>query len=120
MKHSAELDKLGLKYYKKIGYLPCDRQAESVSKTLEYSYDDWCISQVAKAMGHQEDYINYHQRAHHFENVFDASTGFMRGKTIGRNWLTPFDPKENSAYSEGNAYQYMFVPHDVDGQNLRR
>ncbi|MCX6219365.1 MAG: GH92 family glycosyl hydrolase [Bacteroidia bacterium] len=115
MKHSAELDKLGLKYYKKIGYLPCDRQGESVSKTLEYSYDDWCISQVAQAMGQLEDYINYHQRAHHYENVFDASTGFMRGKTIGRNWLTPFDPKENSAYSEGNAYQYMFVPHDVDG-----
>jgi len=115
MKHSAELDKLGLKYYKKIGYLPYDRQGESVSKTLEYSYDDWCISQVAKSMGQQEDYLNFHQRAHHWENVFDASTGFMRGKAMDRSWLTPFDPKINSAYSEGNAYQYMFVPHDVDG-----
>ena len=115
MKHSAELDKLGLKYYKQIGYLPCDRQGESVSKTLEYSYDDWCISQVALAMGQQEDYLKYHQRAHHYENVFDASTGFMRGKLMNRSWLKPFDPKVNSAYSEGNAYQYMFVPHDVDG-----
>jgi predicted alpha-1,2-mannosidase len=115
MKHSAELDKLGLKYYKQIGYLPCDRQGESVSKTLEYCYDDWCISQVAKAMKFEDDYLVYHQRAHNFENVFDSSTGFMRGKTFGRNWLTPFDPKVNSAYSEGNAYQYMFVPHDVDG-----
>jgi len=115
MKHSAELDKLGLKYYKKIGYLPYDRQGESVSKTLEYSYDDWCISQVALAMGEQEDYLTYHQRAHHYENVFDVSTGFMRGKAMDRSWLKPFDPKVNSAYSEGNAYQYMFVPHDVDG-----
>lgn len=115
MKHSAELDKLGLKYYKQIGYLPCDRQGESVSKTLEYCYDDWCISQVAKAMKQEDDYRYYHQRAHNYENVFDTSTGFMRGKTIGRKWLTPFDPKVNSAYSEGNAYQYMFVPHDIDG-----
>ncbi len=115
MKHSAELDKLGLKYYKQIGYLPCDRQGESVSKTLEYCYDDWCISQVAKAMKFEDDYTVFHQRAHNYENVFDASTGFMRGKTFKRSWLKPFDPKVNSAYSEGNAYQYMFVPHDVDG-----
>jgi len=115
MKHSAELDKLGLKYYKEIGYLPYDHQGESVSKTLEYSYDDWCISRVALAMGQKEDYKVYHQRAHNFENVFDKSTGFMRGKALDRSWLAPFDPKENSAYSEGNAYQYMFVPHDVDG-----
>jgi len=115
MKHSAELDKLGLKYYKQMGYLPYDRQGESVSKTLEYSYDDWCISLVALAMGQQEDYLRYHQRAHNYENVFDPSTGFMRGKAMDRSWLKPFDPKVNSAYSEGNAYQYMFVPHDVDG-----
>jgi putative alpha-1,2-mannosidase len=117
MKHSAELDKLGLKYYKQIGYLPSDRQGESVSKTLEYCYDDWCISQVAKAMKMEDDYRIYNQRAHNYENVFDTSTGFMRGKTISRSWLTPFDPKKNSAYSEGNAYQYMFVPHDIDGLN---
>lgn len=115
MKHSAGLDKLGLKYYRQIGYLPCDRQGESVSKTLEYCYDDWCISRVAHAMGRQEDYLEFHQRAHYYENVFDATTGFMRGKTFDRKWLTPFDPKINSAYSEGNAYQYMFVPHDVEG-----
>lgn len=115
MKHSAGLNKLGLKYYRQIGYLPCDRQGESVSKTLEYCYDDWCISQVAQAMGNQDDYQEFHQRAHYYENVFDASTGFMRGKTFTRKWLSPFDPKVNSAYSEGNAYQYMFVPHDVDG-----
>jgi len=115
VKHSAELDKLGLKYYKKIGFLPCDRQGESVSKTLEYCYDDWCISQMAKEMDSKDDYFTYHQRAHNYENVFDSSTGFMRGKKMDRTWLTPFDPLVNSAYSEGNAYQYMFVPHDAAG-----
>ncbi|MDP2337028.1 MAG: GH92 family glycosyl hydrolase [Bacteroidota bacterium] len=115
IKHSAELDKLGLKYYKKIGFLPADRQGESVSKTLEYCYDDWCISQMAKEMGKKDDYSEFHQRAHNYTNVFDPSTGFMRGKNIDRSWLEPFDPLVNSAYSEGNAYQYLFVPHDVDG-----
>jgi predicted alpha-1,2-mannosidase len=115
MKHSAELDKLGLKYYKQIGFLPCDRQGESVSKTLEYCYDDWCISQVAKVMDKHADYETYNQRAHYWENVFDPSVGFVRGKSYNREWLAPFDPTVNSAYSEGNAYQYMYVPHDVDG-----
>lgn len=115
IKHSAELDKLGLKYYKKIGYLPFDRQGESVSKTLEYCYDDWCISQMAKAIDRKSDYQTFHQRAHNWENVFDPLVGFMRGKSFSRNWMSPFDPLVNSAYSEGNAYQYMYVPHDVDG-----
>lgn len=115
MKHSAEMDKLGLKYYKQIGFLPFDRQGESVSKTLEYCYDDWCISQVAKTMNKPEDYETYQHRAHYWENVFDKSVGFVRGKSYDRQWLAPFDPTVNSAYSEGNAYQYLYVPHDIDG-----
>ena len=115
VKHSAELEKSGLKYYKEIGYLPYDRQAESVSKTLEYSYNDWCISQMAKEMGSKEEFKWYHQRAHFYKNVFDKTSGFMRGKSLDRKWLEPFDPLKNSAYSEGNAYQYMFVPHDTEG-----
>ncbi len=115
IKHSAEMDKLGLKYYKQIGFLPFDRQGESASKTLEYCYDDWCIAQMAKAMNKPEDYEIYNQRAHYWENVFDPSVGFMRGKSYHCEWLSPFDPAVNSAYSEGNAYQYMYVPHDVDG-----
>jgi hypothetical protein len=115
MKACAEMDRLGLKYYKKIGFLPFDRQGESVSKTLEYCYDDWCIAQVAKEMGKKTDYDEFHQRAYYWENVFDPSVGFVRGKSYSREWLTPFDPTVNSAYSEGNAYQYMYVPHDVDG-----
>jgi predicted alpha-1,2-mannosidase len=115
MKACAEMDRLGLKYYKQIGFLPFDRQGESVSKTLEYCYDDWCIAQVARAMGKQADYDEFHQRAHYWENVFDPAVGFVRGKSYSHEWLAPFDPTVNSAYSEGNAYQYMYVPHDVDG-----
>ncbi|MEN8157458.1 MAG: GH92 family glycosyl hydrolase [Bacteroidota bacterium] len=115
VKHTAELDRLGLKYYKRIGYLPCDRQGESVSKTLEYCYDDWCISQMARELEQESDYQRFLQRAHFYENVFDTSTNFMRGRRLDGKWLEPFDPLVNSAYSEGNAYQYLFVPHDVEG-----
>ena len=115
MQEIANFDRLGLKYYKQIGYLPFDKQGESVSKTLEYSYDDWCISQIAKDTGKKDDYDIFHQRAHFYENVFDTTTNFFRGKSLNRNWLAPFDPLKNSAYSEGNAYQYLYAPHDING-----
>ncbi len=115
MKEIMNMDRLGLKYYKQIGYLPYNRQGESVSKTLEYCYNDWCISQMAKALGNDEDYQTYNKRAHYYKNVFDTTTNFMRGKGLDRKWLEPFDPLKNSAYSEGNAYQYLFVPHDTEG-----
>ncbi|MEN8192805.1 MAG: GH92 family glycosyl hydrolase [Bacteroidota bacterium] len=113
MKEISQMDRLGLKYYKNHGYIPYDRQGESVSKTLEYCYNDWCISQIAKALGKEDDYDEYNVRSHFYENVFDTAAKFMRGKSYDRKWLSPFDPLINSAYSEGNAYQYMFVPHDT-------
>ncbi|MEN8202440.1 MAG: GH92 family glycosyl hydrolase, partial [Bacteroidota bacterium] len=115
IKHSAGLDRLGLEDYRTLGYIPYDRQGESVSKTLEYCYDDWCISQMAEELGEKQDYRRFLRRAHFYENVFDSSTNFMRGRGSDRRWLEPFDPLNNSAYSEGNAYQYLFVPHDMDG-----
>ena len=115
MKEIANMDRLGLKYYKQLGYIPYDRQGESVSKTLEYCYDDWCIAQMAKSMDKSGDYDYFHHRAHFYENVFDPSTNLFRGRSIDRKWLTPFNPLKNSAYSEGNAYQYIYVPHDIDG-----
>ncbi|MEN8117781.1 MAG: GH92 family glycosyl hydrolase [Bacteroidota bacterium] len=115
MKEIAGLDRLGLKYYKKPGYIPFDREGESVSKTLEYCYDDWCIAQFAKRIGNEDDYNTYHNRAHYYKNLFDRETNFFRGKDSERNWLKPFNPLINSAYSEGNAYQYLYAPHDVDG-----
>jgi predicted alpha-1,2-mannosidase len=116
MKHSAELDHFGLESYKKNGYIPAQDEAESVSKTLEYAYDDWCIAIMAKELGYDEDYQYYIKRAQSYKNIFDPSTGFMRAKMNGR-WFTPFDPKEvNFNYTEANSWQYSFyVPQDISG-----
>ena len=120
-------DFLGLKYYKKLGYLPFERNGESISKTLEYCYNDWCVSQVAKDLGKNEDYEYYAGRAKNYNIVFDKETKFFRGKDEKHNWYSPFNPFVNSVYSEGNAYQYLFVPQDIksliglmDGENSFR
>jgi predicted alpha-1,2-mannosidase len=116
MKSSAERDWFGLESYKKFGFVSQDLEHESVSKTLEYAYDDWCISQLAKELGDKEDYDRYILRAQNYKNVFDPSTGFMRAKING-GWYSPFDPLEvNSNYTEANCWQYNFyVPQDMDG-----
>jgi len=116
MKHSAELDHLGLDSYKKYGYIPGDQEPESVSKTLEYAYDDWCIAQMAKALGHTDDYAQFMRRAQSYKNIYDPETKFMRAKLDGR-WFGPFDPAEvNFNYTEANSWQYsFFVPQDVTG-----
>ena len=116
MKHSATRDKFGLEAYKTYGFIPVDEESESVSKTLEYAYDDWTIAQMAKAMGKTDDYKTYIQRAQYYKNVFDPETNFMRGR-FRNTWFTPFDPYEvNFNYTEANAWQYSFyVPQDVSG-----
>ncbi|NER12705.1 glycoside hydrolase family 92 protein [Leptobacterium flavescens] len=116
MKHSATRDKLGLKAYKDLGYIPVEEESESVSKTLEYAYDDWTIAQMAKAMGKTGDYENFMQRAQFYKNVFDPQTKFMRGR-IRNTWFKPFDPYEvNFNYTEANSWQYSFyVPQDING-----
>ncbi|GAA4241631.1 GH92 family glycosyl hydrolase [Winogradskyella damuponensis] len=116
MKYSATRDKFGLEAYKKYGFIPVDEESESVSKTLEYAYDDWTIAQMAKAMGKTEDYKTYIQRAQYYKNVFDPETNFMRGR-FKNTWFTPFDPYEvNFNYTEANAWQYSFyVPQDISG-----
>lgn len=116
MKHSATRDKLGLKDYKSLGFIPVEKESESVSKTLEYAYDDWSIAQMAKAMGKTEDYRTYLQRAQYYKNMYDPETKFMRGR-FRNTWFSPFDPYEvNFNYTEANAWQYSFyVPQDVSG-----
>tara|TARA_R110002111_G_scaffold49691_6_gene87459 strand:+ start:10745 stop:13678 length:2934 start_codon:yes stop_codon:yes gene_type:complete len=116
MKHSATRDKFGLEAYKKYGFIPVDEESESVSKTLEYAYDDWTIAQMAKAMGKSEDYKTYIQRAQYYKNVYDPETQFMRGR-FRNTWFAPFDPYEvNFNYTEANSWQYSFyVPQDVSG-----
>jgi len=116
MKHSANLNHLGLDVYRQLGYIPSDKEHESVSKTLEYAYDDWCIAQIAKAMGKNAEYDTFIERAQFYKNIFDPQTGFMRPKQNG-SWLTPFDPKQvDNNFTEANSWQYSFyVPQDVNG-----
>ncbi|HQI71021.1 MAG TPA: GH92 family glycosyl hydrolase, partial [Bacteroidales bacterium] len=116
MKTSAMSDDFGLKFLKQYGYIPGDKEHESVSKTLEYAYDDWCIAQMAKASGKTDDYKKFIKRAQFYKNIFDTQTGFMRPKMNGA-WQTPFDPAEVTfQYTEANAWQYSFyVPQDLSG-----
>ncbi|MEM0517772.1 GH92 family glycosyl hydrolase [Aequorivita flava] len=114
--HSAMQDKLGLKSYKEFGFIPVEEESESVSKTLEYAYDDWTIAQMAKAMGNMVEYQIYLERAQYYKNVFDPETKFMRGR-FRNTWFAPFDPYEvNFNYTEANSWQYSFyVPQDISG-----
>jgi len=119
MKASAMQDIRGTNFYREYGYIPYDKEGQSVTKTLEYAFDDWCIAQMAKSLGKQEDYKLFSERALNFVNMFDSSTGFMRAKYSNGEWKTPFDPKYSShdfsvaEYTEGNAWQHSwFVPHN--------
>ena len=116
MKHSATRDKLGLDSYKNFGFIPVEKESESVSKTLEYAYDDWTIAQMAKALGKEDDYKTYIERAQYYKNVFDPESQFMRGR-FRNTWFAPFDPYEvNFNYTEANSWQYSFyVPQDISG-----
>jgi predicted alpha-1,2-mannosidase len=116
MKHSATRDKLGLDSYKKFGFIPVEKESESVSKTLEYAYDDWTIAQMTKNLDKQEDYKTYAERAQYYKNIFDPNTQFMRGR-FRNTWFAPFDPYEvNFNYTEANSWQYSFyVPQDITG-----
>jgi predicted alpha-1,2-mannosidase len=116
MVHSADEDRFGLAAYKRDGFIDASVEAEGVSRTLEYAYDDWTIAQLAKRLGRQEDVQRFLRRSQSWKHVFDPSTGFMRGRVEGF-WMTPFDPAEvNNHYTEANAWQYsFFVPHDVAG-----
>jgi len=116
MVNSADQDHLGLDCYKKNGFILSSEEGESVSKTLEYAYDDWCIAQMAKAIGKDDDYSRFIRRAQSYKNIFDPSTGFMRAKQ-NNCWDTPFDPKEvDFNFTEANSWQYSFyVPQDING-----
>ncbi|WP_430399623.1 GH92 family glycosyl hydrolase [Flavobacterium sp.] len=115
-KASAMRDVLGLEAYKKNGFISIDDDHESVSKTVEYAYDDWCIAQMAMLLDKKEDYDYFMKRSQSWKNLFDWETGFIRPKKNG-GWDKPFDPREvNNNFTEGNAWQYtFFVPHDIQG-----
>ncbi|MFA5816185.1 MAG: GH92 family glycosyl hydrolase [Bacteroidales bacterium] len=136
--HSA--GRSGLTYYKELGYTPVDKVTESVPNTLELAYDDWCIAQMAKELGKNEDYELFMKRAHNYQNLWDTKTQFMRPRKFDGSWLEGlngheqeivkegehsyykyFDPllvgrRPNRHYTESNAWQYIWsVQHDVQG-----
>ena len=114
---SSEKNQKGADYYISKGFIPSNIKKESISCLLEFAYDDWCIAQLAQALGKQEIYDTYIRRSQQYLNVFDGATRFFRPKRMDGNWETPFNPNEvGRAYTEATAWQYrFFVPHDVNG-----
>ncbi|MDB5159590.1 MAG: glycoside hydrolase family 92 protein [Mucilaginibacter sp.] len=120
MKITAMKDDRGVKYVKRLGYIPADSTAESVSMGLEYAIDDWCIAQVAKKMGKTDDYVYFSKRGQNYKNYYDPKAGFMRGRLSENQWRTPYSPfisiHEHGDFTEGNGWEYTFlVPQDVEG-----
>ncbi len=131
----------GLKFFEDHGYIPVDEESESVAATLEMAYDDWCLAQLAKQLGKEDDYKYFSKRALNYKNIYDPETGFMRPRMADGSWLrlckpgelpVPvkkgnytyygcFDPlfiglRPNRHYAESNAWHYLWsVQHDVPG-----
>ena len=111
--------------YCELGYAPFDKEAESVSKTLEYAYDDYCIAQAAKLLGKEDDYAYFMKRSRNYRNLIDPETFYMRGKDSKGNWREPFSPIAYQGpgsvngwgdITEGFTMQYTWsVPHDFEG-----
>ncbi|MBL1279084.1 MAG: GH92 family glycosyl hydrolase [Fluviicola sp.] len=116
MMHSAELDKLGLDAYKKKGFIGSQDESESVSKTLEYAYDDWCIAILADSLGKKDIAQRYYARSLFYKNLYNPESKFMQPKFNG-GFKDDFRPDEVTFdYTEANSWQYsLFAPHDVDG-----
>lgn len=116
MKDAVNRNQFGLDSYRKNGLVLAEDENESVSKTLEYAYDDWCIAQMAKMLQHDQDYVEYIQRAQNWKNVYNNQTGFVQTRSNG-GWLSPFKPSDvSNSFTEGNAWQFsFFMPQDVNG-----
>ena len=103
-----------LESYMKLGYVPVEKGP--VSNTLEYAYDDWCVAQMAKALGKKSDYEYFMKRAASYRNVFDPNVGYMRQKHENGTWVKDFSPYAGAGFVEGNSWQFTwFAPHDVEG-----
>ncbi|MGI0106176.1 GH92 family glycosyl hydrolase [Salinimicrobium sp. WS361] len=104
----------GLQYYMDIGYVPEDKNGASVSKTLEYAYDDWAIAQAAKKLGKNDIFEEFMKRSENYKNVFDPKSGFMRPKLSDGSFKKEFDALDThgQGFIEGNAWNYsLYVPH---------
>lgn len=116
MKNTAENTDESHAFFCKYGFDPAGEDSESVSKTLEFAYNDWCIAAIADILGEKEDYAEYIRRSQYWKNIFDPQTGFMRPRELNR-WAPEFNPvKVSSHFTEANSWQYsFFVPHDIAG-----
>ncbi len=120
MRDSVMQDRNFQDEYRKMGYVPTHKTEgkQSVSRTLEYAYDDWCIGQMAAQLGKKDDAALFAKRAQNYRNVFDTSIGFVRGKFADGKWREKFDPRELvwPDYTEATSWNYTwFVPQDVPG-----
>ena len=111
--------RMGFDYYNQLGYVPYDVKInESVARTLEYAYDDWCIYQLGKKLGKPEGELKpFREHAMNYKKVFDPETKLMRGRLKNGKFQTPFNPlKWGDAFTEGNAWHYTWsVFHDPEG-----
>jgi predicted alpha-1,2-mannosidase len=109
--HTPYEARAGLTYLKTLGYIPADKTAESASRTLEDSYDDWCVAEVAKALGKTKEYQFFLNRSHNYEHLFNQATGFMQAKNSDGSWANPKD-----GWTEGDTWVYTWaVMHDIPG-----
>ena len=120
MRASAFQKQRGTPAFIQYGYVPQDKHGWSVTMTLEYAFDDWCIAQVAKKLGKKDDHALFIKRAGSYAKLFDEKTGFMRARKSDGRFIEPFDPLLSEhgfdgQYIEGTAWQHsFFVPHAVD------
>ena len=119
-KRAMDDDYRGLPYYRKLGYIPSDKEWEAVSKTLEYSYDDWAVAHLADAAGEKDLAVKLRARSRNYRNVFDTKLNFVRPRGTDGAWLEPFDPrgmghsKQWRDFTESNAWQATFLnQHDL-------
>jgi predicted alpha-1,2-mannosidase len=106
----------GISWYQNLGYVPEDKNGSSVSKTLEYAYDDWAIARLAEKAGSKEVQEHFMQRSENYRNVYDPAIGYMRPKLSDGQWKLPFDvlSTHGQGFIEGNAWNYsLYVPHNV-------
>lgn len=107
----------GISSYKEKGFVPEDVSGASVSKTLEFAYNDWCIAQIADKLNDKKTTSEYLKRSEYYRNLYDNSIGFMRPKLSDGTWKAPFDPMDThgQGFIEGNAWNYgLYVPHQLD------
>ena len=113
----GEVGNESYKYYLQRGYVPINPDYQSyVSNTLEYAYQDWCVSQFAKVIGKDSIFKEFESRAENWRHIFDPQTKFMRPRNMDGSWLSDFDPYRSAGFCESNSWQYTwYVPHNLPG-----